>query len=91
MGFAIGKLRVDVASHADHRASDVLVGIIIAREIALHVAKGAHHTQTGVERDHGRLKTFRGENFEILGGGKRTGPLLLFFLSGNCQRHHYRE
>ena len=88
VSFAIRKLRVDVCHHADHRPGDVLFGILIAGEIALLVAVGAHHTQSRTERDHGGLQPFSREDFEVLGIRKRAGSLFLSFLSGEGQRKH---
>ena len=67
MHLAVGKIRaVDLVSHGEHFARDILVWIFIAREIALHVAERALHPQSGAERPHRRHDLVRLQNLQIL-------------------------
>jgi hypothetical protein len=89
MPLAIRKLGIDVLRHADHHPGDVLLGIVIAGEIALHVAVATHHTQGSAKGLHGWLQTFSREHFEILGILERARSLLFLLLLGRSgQTHH---
>ena len=89
MPLAIRKFRIDFPRHADHHAGNILLGIVIAGEIALHVAVAAHHTQTRPKGLHGRLQAFGREHFEILGILEWARSLLfLLFLGRSGQTHH---
>lgn len=54
MLFPIRKLRIDLAHHDDHVPRDFLLRVLIAREIALHVAISTLHAETGAKRGHHR-------------------------------------
>ena len=89
MPLAIRELRIDIPRHADHHAGDILLGIVIAGEIALDVAVAAHHTQGSAKGLHGWLQTFDREHFEILGILERARSFLFLFLLGRSgQTHH---
>jgi hypothetical protein len=63
--FAVWKLRVNLASHGNHTAGDIFVGVIVAGEIALHMAEGAFHAQSGFKCHHGRHQFVRGKEFQV--------------------------
>ena len=72
--FAIGKLGVDFASHADHHARDFLFGVLIAIEGSRHVTVRALYTERSRERLHGLHIGIRRQQLQVL--GSRPGTFL---------------
>ncbi len=73
---AVGKLGVDLLGHADHVPRDHLVLILIAGEIALHVAQLAVPAQCGRELLHdAATQIVHRQNLQIL--WRRRHALLL--------------
>lgn len=52
MTLSIGELGIDFTRHSQHHARGLFVRIIVAGEIALHVAEGALLTKRDRERTH---------------------------------------
>lgn len=58
MLFTIGELLIDVLRHFDHVPGGRLGGLLVAREIALHVAEVASLTESDREGAHHRADIF---------------------------------
>src|SRR5947199_170290 len=58
--------RVHVVSHGDHPASDILLGIFIAREVALDVTEVALDSEADGEGSHDLRDLVAGSRFEDL-------------------------
>jgi len=69
--FAVRKLGVDFALHHDHLARDVLVRILVACEIAWHVAEDALNAERRAESSHHGANVGRLQQLEILWRGRR--------------------
>ena len=52
--------------HRDHHTGDVLFGIFVAGEIALHMAVRALHAESAAEGPHGCADFLGFQNLEIL-------------------------
>src|SRR5579862_4557798 len=84
---SIRKFGVDLARHRQHHARRLLLGIVIAREITLHVAVRALHAQRGSERTHRHddlLTRLARQNLQIF---RRTPGAFFPFLGVEAQRN----
>ena len=64
----VGEAHVDLLHHLDHHARDIFLGVLVAIELSLHMAIGAHHTQAGRETAHHLPDVHVSwQHFEILG------------------------
>jgi hypothetical protein len=77
LGLASEVLAVVLADHHDHRAGDILLGVLVAGEVALNVAAGALHTESGGESAHHGTDFVVGQDFQVL-----VGHGAAFFLTG---------
>jgi len=77
----IGEAHVDLTHHLHHHSRDALFRVLIAVELALHMAVGALHAQSGCEiphdaHDSGAVHRSR-QNLQVLGRAAATLLLLL--------------
>src|SRR3982751_6370722 len=66
VGLPVGELGVDVVYHLNHLAGHELLGILVARIVALHVAEVALHAERTTHSAHHRAHLILFEDFEIL-------------------------
>src|SRR5229473_6465336 len=68
MHFPVGEVRVNLLSHDDHLAGNVLVRVVVAGEVAFDVAKIAFNAESGAERAHDgdQLRSWDFQNLQIL-------------------------
>ena len=65
--FAIREIRIDVGGDPKHIPRHVFLRVLIAGEVARHVAEGALHPEGGAERAHHLLDIgVRGQDSKIL-------------------------
>ena len=83
VAFPVGELHVDFARHRKHHARGSLHGIVVASEIALHMAESALDAQRRTEGPHSvdELRpALTLQDLKVLGRRHRT--FLAFFFLG---------